>query len=65
MIHQIKALYNNSGGLPETQIVKQPGISLNTVSMYLKLEESRIPAQAGQPDSLLLRALSRRIMIGI
>lgn len=44
MIHQIKALYSNGNGLSERQIAKQLGISRNTVSKYLKLEEPRITA---------------------
>lgn len=44
MIHQIKALYNQGQGLSIRKIADQLEISRNTVSKYLKLDETEIAA---------------------
>jgi len=44
VIHQIKALYNQGQGLSIRKIADQLEISRNTVSKYLKLDETEIAA---------------------
>jgi len=50
VIHQIKALYNDGNGLSERKIAKQLGISRQTVSKYLKLEEAAITRLQGTTE---------------
>jgi len=50
MIHKVKALYDNGNGLSVRKIAQELGMSRNTVSKYLKMDESEILKRQSEKD---------------
>lgn len=50
MIHKIKMLYDNGNGLSIRAIAKETGLSRNTVSKYLKMDELAISHKLANPE---------------